>query len=111
MPECEGESPQLPFHSVHLQAAEISRVHLGPAPGISKSRTATTWAILRCGQSQSVYHSHPNCDAYFSQTDLKNSCPRYSFVVLSIRNSEFHHANSWVPNLEQTAAAGEELIY
>ena len=21
-----------------------------------------------------IYHSHPDCDAYFSQTDLKNSC-------------------------------------
>ena len=32
-----------------------------------------------------IYHSHPDCDAYFSETDLKNSCPWYSFVVLSIR--------------------------
>ena len=32
-----------------------------------------------------IYHSHPDCDAYFSQTDLKNSCPWYSFVVLSIK--------------------------
>ena len=47
-----------------------------------------------------IYHSHPDCDAYFSETDLKNSCPWYSFVVLSIRNGEFHHANSWLPNCE-----------
>jgi len=32
-----------------------------------------------------IYHSHPDCDAYFSETDLKNSCPWYSFLVLSIR--------------------------
>ena len=31
-----------------------------------------------------IFHSHPDCDAYFSETDLKNSCPWYSFVVLSI---------------------------
>ena len=36
-----------------------------------------------------IYHSHPDCDAYFSETDLKNSCPWYSFVVLSIQNGEF----------------------
>jgi proteasome lid subunit RPN8/RPN11 len=58
-----------------------------------------------------IYHSHPDCDAYFSATDLRNSCPWYSFVILSIHQGEFHHANSWLPNLEQTAAAKEELSY
>ena len=58
-----------------------------------------------------IYHSHPDCGAYFSKTDLQNSCPWYSFVVLSIQKGEFHHANSWLPNAEQTAAAQEELIY
>jgi proteasome lid subunit RPN8/RPN11 len=58
-----------------------------------------------------IYHSHPDCDAYFSTTDLKNSCPWYSFVVLSIRKGEFDHANSWLPNMEQTEAAKEELSY
>ena len=58
-----------------------------------------------------IYHSHPDCDAYFSKTDLKNSCPWYSFVVLSIKSGEFDHANSWLPNFDQTEAAKEELIY
>jgi proteasome lid subunit RPN8/RPN11 len=58
-----------------------------------------------------IYHSHPDCDAYFSATDLRNSCPWYSFVVLSIQKGEFHHANSWLPNFEQTEAAKEELTY
>jgi len=56
-----------------------------------------------------IFHSHPDCDAYFSKTDLENSCPWYSFVVLSIQNGRFHHANSWLPNMEQTEAAKEEL--
>ena len=56
-----------------------------------------------------IYHSHPDCDAYFSETDLKNSCPWYSFIVLSIRNGQFDHANSWLPNAEQTHAEKEEL--
>lgn len=56
-----------------------------------------------------IYHSHPDCDAYFSQTDLKNSCPWYSFVVLSIHKGRFDHANSWLPNAEQTTAEKEEL--
>ena len=58
-----------------------------------------------------IYHSHPDCDAYFSKTDLQNSCPWYSFIVLSIQKGEFNHANSWLPNAEQTAAEKEELIY
>jgi proteasome lid subunit RPN8/RPN11 len=58
-----------------------------------------------------IYHSHPDCDAYFSETDLKNSCPWYSFVVLSISNGAFHHANSWLPDAEQTKAEREELTY
>ena len=58
-----------------------------------------------------IFHSHPDCDAYFSKTDLENSCPWYSFVVLSIQKGQFHHANSWLPNMEQTEAAKEELEY
>jgi proteasome lid subunit RPN8/RPN11 len=58
-----------------------------------------------------IYHSHPDCGAYFSETDLKNSCPWYSFVVLSIQKGEFDHANSWLPNPDQTAAENEELTY
>jgi proteasome lid subunit RPN8/RPN11 len=57
-----------------------------------------------------IYHSHPDCDAYFSSTDLKNSCPWYSFVVLSIQQGRYHHANSWLPDADQTRADREDLI-
>ena len=58
-----------------------------------------------------IYHSHPDCDAYFSETDLKNSCPWYSFVVISIQNGRFDHANCWLPDADQTQAEKEELIW
>jgi proteasome lid subunit RPN8/RPN11 len=58
-----------------------------------------------------IFHSHPDCDAYFSKTDLENSCPWYSFVVLSIQKGEFHHANSFLPDPDQTRADTEELQY
>jgi proteasome lid subunit RPN8/RPN11 len=58
-----------------------------------------------------IFHSHPDCDAYFSETDLKNSCPWYSFVVLSIQKGKFHHANSFLPDPDQTRADKEELQY
>ena len=58
-----------------------------------------------------IYHSHPDCDAYFSATDLKHSCPWYSFVVLSIRQGEFDHAGSWVLDPDRTKAEPEEFSY
>jgi len=58
-----------------------------------------------------VYHSHPNCDAYFSKRDLEHSCSWFSYVVLSIKNGRFDHANSYRPDFDQKEAPKEELIY
>ena len=58
-----------------------------------------------------IFHSHPDCDAYFSQTDLKHSCPWYSFVVLSVYNGKFDHAKSFLPDADQTKADDEELVW
>lgn len=58
-----------------------------------------------------IFHSHPDCDAYFSKTDLRNSCPWYSFVVLSVQRGKFNHANSFLPDIDQTFAEKEELIW
>jgi proteasome lid subunit RPN8/RPN11 len=58
-----------------------------------------------------IFHSHPDCDAYFSETDLKNSCPWFSFVVLSIKSGKFDHANSFLPDADQTKAEKEDLIW
>ena len=57
-----------------------------------------------------IFHSHPDADAYFSKTDLENSCPWYSFVVLSVQNGKFDHANSFIPDIDQTKAEKEELV-
>jgi proteasome lid subunit RPN8/RPN11 len=89
------------------QGAQAARYELRPEDLLAADRAARERNMDLIG----VYHSHPDCDAYFSQTDLKNSCPWYSFVVLSIRGGEFDHANSWLPNFEQTEAAKEELTY
>ena len=58
-----------------------------------------------------IFHSHPNCDAYFSKRDLEHSCPWYSYVVLSVKGGRFDHANSYRPDDDQRAAPKEELIY
>jgi proteasome lid subunit RPN8/RPN11 len=78
---------------------------LRPEDLLAAEREARTRGLDLIG----IFHSHPDCDAYFSDTDLKNSCPWYSFVVLSVNRGKFHHANSFLPDLDQTAAETEEL--
>jgi proteasome lid subunit RPN8/RPN11 len=89
------------------EGAKQARYELRPEDLLKADREARSRKMDLVG----IYHSHPDCGAYFSETDLKNSCPWYSFVVLSIQKGEFDHANSWLPNPEQTAAEKEELTY
>jgi proteasome lid subunit RPN8/RPN11 len=72
---------------------------------------ATREARARGLELIGIYHSHPDRAAAFSQTDLRNSCPWYSFLVLSIRNGTFHHANAWLPDAAQTTAVPEQLVF
>lgn len=90
-----------------FEGAQAARYELKPEDLLAADKAARERNMDLIG----IYHSHPDCDAYFSKTDLQNSCPWYSFVVLSIQNGEFHHANSWLPNFDQTDAAKEELTY
>jgi len=90
-----------------FDGAQAARYELRPEDLLAADKAARDRGMELIG----VYHSHPDCDAYFSTTDLRNSCPWYSFVVLSIQKGEFHHANSWLPNADQTAADKEELVY
>ena len=57
------------------------------------------------------FHSHPDCDAYFSATDLKHSWPWYSNVVLSIRQGELAGAAAFRANDDQSSSEPEELLY
>ena len=90
-----------------FEGAQAARYELRPEDLLAADKAARERKMDLIG----IYHSHPDCDAYFSPTDLQNSCPWYSFVVLSIQKGEFHHATSWLPNVDQTAAAKEELVY
>jgi proteasome lid subunit RPN8/RPN11 len=58
-----------------------------------------------------IFHSHPDSDPYFSENDLQNSCPWYSFVVISVHNGAFSHAKSFLPDANQTRADDEDLIW
>ena len=87
------------------EGSHRARYELAPEDLIQADREARAHGMDLVG----IYHSHPDCDAYFSQTDLKNSCPWYSFVVLSVKTGRFDHANSFLPNAEQTDAKKEEM--
>ena len=106
----DGEDKQV------LTAVPLENAFAGPQGERYELRPEDLLAADRAAREQGkdligIFHSHPDCDAYFSETDLKNSCPWYSFVVLSIQRGTFHHANSFLPNLDQTAAETESLIY
>ncbi|MDQ6664647.1 MAG: M67 family metallopeptidase [Acidobacteriota bacterium] len=99
-------SVALPLDNVS-QGSRRARYELRPEDLLNADREARKRGMDLIG----IYHSHPDCGAYFSETDLKNSCPWYSFVILSISKGAFDHANSWLPDAEQTAAEKEELTW
>jgi len=90
-----------------FEGAQAARYELRPEDLLAADKAARERSMDLIG----IYHSYPDCDAYFSKTDLQNSCPWYSFVVLSIKQGEFDHANSFLPNFDQTDAPKEELTY
>ena len=87
--------------------SQAARYELRPADLLAADKEARRQGMDLVG----IYHSHPDCDAYFSKTDLENSCPWYSFIVLSIKGGKFDHANSFLPNADQTVAEKVELAW
>jgi proteasome lid subunit RPN8/RPN11 len=83
-----------------------TRYEVRPEDLLAATRDARSRGLELIG----IYHSHPDHAACFSETDLRNSCPWYSFLVLSIRNGRFDHANCWLPDAAQTTAEREELV-
>ncbi|MCW5966368.1 MAG: M67 family metallopeptidase, partial [Bryobacterales bacterium] len=90
----------VPLENVY-DGGQADRYEIRPMDLLRVEREARVDGLVLLG----IYHSHPDCDAYFSQTDLENSCPWYSFLVISIRQGEFHEANCFQPNADCSAAA------
>ncbi|HYO82845.1 MAG TPA: M67 family metallopeptidase [Bryobacteraceae bacterium] len=84
---------------------QFERYEIRPEDLIEADREANRRGLVLVG----IYHSHPDCDAYFSRTDLENSSPWHSFVVLSIKSGRFDHANCFRPDLDRISADREEL--
>ncbi|MCC6291146.1 MAG: M67 family metallopeptidase [Bryobacterales bacterium] len=94
----------LPLDNVHA-GPRMTRYELRPEDLLRADKVARGRGLDLIG----IFHSHPDHDAYFSETDLKNSCPWYSFVVVSVKAGRFDHAKSFLPNMEQTEAPEEAL--
>jgi proteasome lid subunit RPN8/RPN11 len=99
-------SDALPMEN-SFSGQQNARYELKPEDLLEADRAARARGLDLIG----IFHSHPDCDAYFSETDLKHSCPWYSFVVLSVHNGKFDHARSFLPDADQTRAEDEELIW
>jgi proteasome lid subunit RPN8/RPN11 len=104
----DGES-KLVTEAVRLEnafaGAQAERYEIRPLDLVNADAEAMRRGLVLIG----IYHSHPDCDAYFSKTDLANSSPWHSFVVLSVRAGKFHHANCFRPNLDRTESESEPL--
>ncbi len=94
----------LPLENVHA-GPQATRYELRPEDLLKAEKAARARGLDLIG----IFHSHPDHDAYFSETDLKNSCPWYSFVVMSVKAGRYNHAKSFLPNMEQTEAPEEAL--
>lgn len=66
---------------------------------------ATLEARSRGLRLAGIYHSHPDREPNFSETDLKNCWPGYLFVVLAVRNGVFDRACCWKPAADGSDAA------
>ena len=94
----------IPLDNVY-QGGQADRFEVRPADLVKVERDSRAQGLELLG----IYHSHPDCDAYFSQTDLENSCPWYKSIVLSVKQGRFDHASAFETNDEQTAATPVDL--
>jgi len=98
-------SVAVPLDNVY-EGSQADRFEVRPADLVRVERESRAQSVELLG----IYHSHPDCDAYFSQTDLENSCPWYLSIVLSVKQGRFDHAGAFAVNDEQTAATPLELV-
>jgi proteasome lid subunit RPN8/RPN11 len=94
----------LPLENAY-QGPQEDRYEIAPEDLFRAGRAARAASLTVIG----VYHSHPDCAAYFSKTDLENACPWYSFVVLSVLTGKFDQAACFRPNADLTLAEPEAM--
>ena len=89
------------------EGEQQDRFQLAPEEQLAAERRARELGL----SVVAIFHSHPDCDAYFSSTDLKYSCPWYSNIVVSVQAGRVHHAKAFLANFDQTESSPEELQF
>jgi proteasome lid subunit RPN8/RPN11 len=89
------------------QGDQSDRFELNPKDQFEAQRLARKESLEVIG----FFHSHPDEDSYFSATDLANSWPWYTNIVLSIRQGKFNEAKAFRANDTQTESTPEELSW
>lgn len=72
-------------------------------------KQAETQASARGLELLGFYHSHPNHSAYPSAYDLEHAWPFFSYVIVSVRNSEPSEVRSFVMEDDRSGFSEEEL--
>src|SRR5260370_6918973 len=78
--------------------SQAARYELRPEDLLAAAREARKNGMDLIG----IFHSYPDCNTYFSVTDLKNSCPWYSFRALSVKAGACGPPNAFPPHTERT---------
>jgi len=86
---------------------QSDRFLIDPHDQIAADRRARSEGLDVLG----FFHSHPDHPVYFSETDLKNSWPWYSNVVMSIQKGVFSGAGAFRADEAQNIATPEELSH
>ncbi|MGJ5815313.1 Mov34/MPN/PAD-1 family protein [Paludibaculum fermentans] len=86
---------------------QSDRFELDPKDQLAAQRLAREQKLEVLG----FFHSHPDCDSYFSATDLANSWPWYSNVVISIVGGVLNQAKAFRANETQTESTEEILTW
>jgi proteasome lid subunit RPN8/RPN11 len=89
------------------QGDQSDRFELDPKDQFEAQRLARKESLEVLG----FFHSHPDEDSYFSATDLANSWPWYTNIVLSIRKGRFADAKAFRANDSQTESTPEEISW
>jgi proteasome lid subunit RPN8/RPN11 len=89
------------------QGDQSDRFELDPKDQFEAQRLARQESLEVLG----FFHSHPDEDSYFSATDLANSWPWYTNIVLSIRKGRFADARAFRANDSQTESTLEEISW
>ena len=86
---------------------QSDRFRIDPAEQLAAQKRARAENLDILG----FFHSHPDCEAYFSATDLANSWPWYSNVVLSIVKGRFVRAACFIVDEALATANPEDFTY